>query len=145
MTLSGRPRNRIIPASDYTPVVPAGRQQNNLTGRPMPAVHIPAGKDLSHIDVFDNGEQVKVFKTIRKPMRFANKGEAFLRCDNCGDTDFTIILKPDKNGTAQLTKAVCSRCDFILPINDKGQMGGSLKADIADARKREQINERPDT
>jgi hypothetical protein len=47
-------------------------------------------------------------------------------------------------GAAKLTNLICSLCGKIFPFNDKGETGGTLTAETANARKRESINERPD-
>jgi len=67
-----------------------------------------------------------------------------MRCGGCGTTDFTAHVHPGKMGTAKLTKLICSVCGKTFLFNDKGETGGTLTIEKADARKREEINARPD-
>ena len=98
----------------------------------------------SHTVIFPWGQDKKIFKRHRD-MRYAKKGEVFMRCGKCGKTDFTVLVKPTGLGGAQVTTLACSLCNKTFFVNGKGELGGSLKIEEADARKREEINERPDT
>lgn len=98
----------------------------------------------SHTIIFPWGQDKKVFKRHRD-MRYANKGEMFMRCGGCGKTDFTVLVKPTKDGAAAVTTLSCSLCNKSFFLDSSGQLGGTLKSEKADARKREEINDRPDT
>lgn len=98
--------------------------------------------EFSHKIVFPWGQDRLVTK--RRRTVYASKGDVHMRCGKCGTTDFTAHLKPGKLGAAKLTNLICSLCGKIFPFNDKGETGGTLTLEKADARKREAINERPD-
>lgn len=98
--------------------------------------------EFSHKIIFPNGQDRLVMK--RRRAVYPSNGDVHMRCGNCGKTDFTAHLKPGKLGAAKLTNLICSLCGKIFPFNDKGETGGTLTMETANARKREQINERPD-
>ena len=81
----------------------------------------------------------------RRDMRYANKGEMFMRCGGCGDTDFTILIKQTHSDMARIVTASCSRCNKTFPFNDQGETGGKLTKSELDVEKRREINERPDS
>ena len=101
--------------------------------------------EFSHKIQFPWGQDRKVMRTKRRPAVYASKGEVFMRCGGCGSTDFTVFLKPGKMGAAKLTNLSCSLCGKLFPFNDNGETGGTLTMEKADARKREEINARPDS
>ena len=98
--------------------------------------------EFPHKIIFPWGQDRLVTK--RRRAVYPSNGDVHMRCGNCGTTDFTAHLKPGQLGAAKLTNLVCSLCGKIFPFNDKGETGGTLTLETADARKREQINERPD-
>ncbi len=86
-------------------------------------------------------------RTVMKRRRavYPSNGDVHMRCGGCGSTDFTAHVKPGHLGAAKLTTLSCSTCGKLFPFNNIGETGGSLKAEQADARKREEINMRPDS
>jgi hypothetical protein len=98
--------------------------------------------EFSHKVIFPNGQD-RLVKQRRRAV-YPSNGDVHMRCGNCGMTDFTAHLKPGQLGAAKLTNLICSLCGKIFPFNDKGETGGTLTAETANARKRESINERPD-
>ncbi len=98
--------------------------------------------EFSHKVIFPWGQDRLVMK--RRRTVYAKDGEMHMRCGKCGTTDFTAHLKPGQLGAAKLTKLICSLCGKTFPFNDKGETGGTITLEKADARKRELINERPD-
>ena len=98
--------------------------------------------EFSHKIIFPDGRDRLVKK--RRRAVYPSNGDVHMRCGGCGTTDFTAHLKPGQLGAAKLTNLICSLCGKIFPFNDKGETGGTLTIEMADARKRELINERPD-
>ncbi len=98
--------------------------------------------EFSHKIIFPDGQD-RLVKQRRRAV-YPSNGDTHMRCGNCGTTDFTAHVKPGLLGTAKLTNLVCSLCGKIFPFNDKGETGGTLTAETANARKREEINARPD-
>ena len=98
--------------------------------------------EISHKIIFPNGQDRLVMR--RRRAVYASGDDVHMRCGKCGTTDFTAHLKPGQLGAAKLTNLICSLCGKIFPFNDKGETGGTLTLETADARKRELINERPD-
>jgi len=100
----------------------------------------------SHTIIFPWGEDKKVISQ-KRDMRYAKDGELFMRCGHCGKTDFTILIKPNLATGAKITTACCSLCNWTFPFDDQGNIAGSftITEEKADAKKREMINERPDT
>ncbi len=99
--------------------------------------------EFSHKIMFPWG-QSRLVKRRRRTV-YPQNDDVHMRCGECGATDFTAHLKPGKLGAAKLTNLICSLCGKIFPFNNKGETGGTLTIETADARKRESINERPDT
>jgi hypothetical protein len=81
----------------------------------------------------------------RRAARYASKDETFLRCGNCGDTDFTVLVKPGQLGAAKVSTVACSMCNHKFDVDNNGFIGGTLTAETLDARQREEVNARPDT
>ena len=98
--------------------------------------------ERSHKIIFPDGQDRLVMR--RRRAVYASNGDLHMRCGKCGTTDFTAHVKPGKLGAAKLTNLICSLCGKIFPFNDKGETGGTILIEKADARKRELINERPD-
>lgn len=98
--------------------------------------------EFSHKIIFPWGQDRLVKK--RRRTVYPSNGDLHMRCGKCGTTDFTAHLKPGKLGAAKLTNLICSLCGKVFPFNDKGETGGTITIEKADARKRELINERPD-
>ena len=98
--------------------------------------------EFSHKITFPWGQDRLV--TMRRRAVYPSNGEVTMRCGRCGSTDFTPLVKTGQLGVAKLTTLVCSPCGKIFRFNDKGETGGTLTLETADARKRELINERPD-
>lgn len=98
--------------------------------------------EFSHKIIFPWGQDRLVKK--RRRAVYSQNNDVHMRCGNCGTTDFTAHVKVGELGTAKLTTLVCSLCGKLFPFNDKGETGGTLTPEIANARKRELINERPD-
>ena len=98
--------------------------------------------EWSHKIIFPWGQDRLVKQ--RRRTAYLTGDDVHMRCGNCGTTDFTVHLKPGNNGAAKLTKLYCSLCGKRFPFNDKGETGGTLTLEKADARKREDINARPD-
>lgn len=99
--------------------------------------------EFSHKILMPWGQDRVVMK--RRRAVYAQRGEMHMRCGACGATDFTAHLKPGKLGAAKLTNLICSVCGKVFPFNNNGETGGTLTFEKADARKREEINARPDT
>ena len=99
--------------------------------------------EFSHKIIFPWGQDRWVKK--RRRTVAASNNDVHMRCGECGSTDFTAHLKPGQLGAAKLTTLICSLCGKLFPFNDKGETGGTMTFETADARKRELINERPDT
>ncbi len=99
--------------------------------------------EWSHKIIFPWGQDRLVKR--RRPTVYARKGDMHMRCGRCGATDFTAHVQPGLMGTAKLTTLACSLCGKTFPFNDKGETGGTLTFEKADARKREEINARPDS
>ena len=97
--------------------------------------------EFSHKIIFPDGLD-RLVKQRRRAV-YPSNGDVHMRCGNCGTTDFTAHLKSGLLGAAKLTNLVCSLCGKIFPFNDKGETGGTLTAETADARKREEINANP--
>lgn len=100
--------------------------------------------EFSHLIKFPWGQDRKVLKTLRRRAVYPSNGDLHMRCGVCGSTDFTAHVKPTAFGAAKLTNLVCSLCGKIFPFDDKGQTGGTLHIENANARKREAINARSD-
>ena len=100
--------------------------------------------EFSHKIIFPWGQD-RLVKTRRRPTVYLKDGDKHMRCGRCGTTDFTAHVKPSELGVAKLTTLACSLCGKTFPFNDKGETGGTLTIETADARKREEINERPDS
>ncbi len=98
--------------------------------------------EWSHKVFFPWGQDRWVKK--RKRAIYPSGGDLHMRCGGCGSTDFTAHVKPTQFGAAKLTNLICNLCGKIFPFNSKGETGGTLTLEAADARKREEINERPD-
>ena len=98
--------------------------------------------EFSHKIIFPDGQD-RLVKRRRRAV-YPSNGDLHMRCGGCGTTDFTAHVKPGLAGAAKLTNLVCSLCGKVFPFNDKGETGGTLTIETADARKRELINERPD-
>ncbi len=98
--------------------------------------------EISHKIIFPDGQDRLVMR--RRRAVYARNNDLHMRCGRCGDTDFTAHVKPGKMGAAKLTNLICSRCGKVFTFNDKGETGGTLTLEKADARKREAINERSD-
>ena len=98
--------------------------------------------EFPHKILFPWGQD-RLVKRRRRAV-YASNGDVHMRCGKCGSTDFTAHVKPGQLGAAKLTNLICSLCGKIFPFNDKGETGGTLTAETANARKRELINERPD-
>ncbi len=99
--------------------------------------------EFSHKIIFPWGQDRTVMR--RRRTVYPSNGDVHMRCGKCGSTDFTAHVKPGQLGAAKLTTLACSTCGKLFPFNDKGETGGTLTAESADARKREDINARPDT
>ena len=98
--------------------------------------------EFSHKIVFPWGQDRLVTK--RRRTVYPSNDDVHMRCGDCGATDFTAHLKPGQLGAAKLTNLICSTCGKIFPFNSKGETGGTLTMEKADARKRESINARFD-
>ena len=97
---------------------------------------------FSHKIIFPWGQDKLV--PMRRRTVYPSNGELTMRCGRCGSTDFTPLVKPRQSGVIKLTTLVCSPCGKIFRFNDKGETGGTIVFEKADARKRELINERSD-
>lgn len=95
-----------------------------------------------HKIIFPDGRDRLVMK--RRRAVYPSNGDLHMRCGNCGTTDFTAHLKLGEFGVGKITNLICSLCGKTFPFNDKGETGGTILIEQADARKREEINERPD-
>lgn len=101
--------------------------------------------EISHKIIYPWGEDKTIFKQ-RRDLRYAKKGELFMRCGGCGKTDFTILVKPNLDGSAKITTASCSLCNKTFQFDDQGKLGGTFKFEEANGiQKRMEINDRPDT
>lgn len=98
--------------------------------------------EWSHKIIFPWGQD-RLVKRRRRTV-YPDHGDVHMRCGQCGATDFTAHLHVTKLGAAKLTMLHCSVCGKGFPFNDKGETGGTLKMGTANARKREEINARPD-
>ena len=98
--------------------------------------------EFSHKITFPWGQDRLVMR--RRRTVYPSNGDGHMRCGRCGSTDFTNHLKVGLLGAAKLTNVVCSVCGKIFPVNAKGEVGGTLRQETANARKRELINERCD-
>lgn len=98
--------------------------------------------EFSHKIIFPWGQDRLVKK--RRRAVYAKRGEMHMRCGGCGTTDFTVHLKPGQLDAAKITNLICTLCGKVFKLDNDGQIGGTLKLEKADARKREEINARPD-
>ncbi len=98
--------------------------------------------EFPHKILFPWGQDRLAMK--RRRAVYPSNGDTHMRCGGCGTTDFTAHVKPTSFGAAKLTNLICSLCGKIFPFNDKGETGGTLTAETANARKREEINANPD-
>ncbi len=98
--------------------------------------------EFSYKIIFPWGQD-RLVKRRRRTV-YPSNGDLHMRCGGCGTTDFTAHVKVGQLGAAKLTTLVCSLCGKTFPFNDKGETGGTITIETADARKRELINERPD-
>lgn len=98
--------------------------------------------EWSHKIIFPWGQD-RLVKRRRRTV-YPSNGDVHMRCGTCGTTDFTAHVKTGQLGVAKLTMLACSLCGKTFPFNDKGETGGTLTMETANARKREEINERPD-
>ena len=98
--------------------------------------------EFPHKIIFPWGQD-RLVKQRRRTV-YPSNGDLHMRCGNCGTTDFTAHLKLGDFGVGKLTNLICSLCGKTFPFNDKGETGGTMTIETADARKRELINERPD-
>ena len=97
--------------------------------------------EFSHKVLFAWGQDRLMMK--RRRSVYPSNGDVHMRCGGCGTTDFTVHLKVDQMDSARVTNLACSLCGKEFRLNSKGELGGTLTMETADARKRELINERP--
>ncbi len=98
--------------------------------------------EFSHKIIFPDGRDRLV--TRRRRAVYASGKDVHMRCGGCGATDFTVHVRPGEMGAAKVTNVICSVCGKVFPLNDRSELGGTLNAETADSRKREEINERID-
>lgn len=99
--------------------------------------------EFSHKILFPWGQD-RMVKQKRRRAVYTRNSDKHMRCGDCGSTDFTAHVKPGELGAAKLTNLICSLCGKIFPFNSKGETGGTMTFETANARKREMINERSD-
>lgn len=98
--------------------------------------------EFSHKIIFPWGQD-RLVKRRRRTV-YPSNGDVHMRCGGCGATDFTAHLKLGEFGVGKITNLICSVCGKIFPFNNIGETGGTILIEKADAKKREQINERSD-